>query len=410
MPKIKQPLSASDVRRIYSVAPNSTRHAVGGVSGLELQKSVNGSCSWVLRTLVNGKRKEIGVGGFPSVSLSEAREEARRLKSDIRSGTDPIAQRSRERMEIKRLTSLELTFGDAMTKFLAIKLEEFKNSKHQKQWKRTLNEYASSLFSLRISEITHDDLIKVLEPIWLTKTETANRVRGRIEKIIDWAIFHGHRTEANPARWKGHLELALQTPSKIKKTKHHPALQLSQASDWYHDLQQRIGISPLALEFCALTVARSGEIRGAKWSEIEDDLWIIPPDRTKNGKEHRIPLSLRAIEILITTERSSEFIFPNSRDGKLSDAALSSCMRRINTNARVAYLDRESGKPAVPHGLRSTFSDWVSEITEYPSEMAEVALGHAVGSAVERAYRRGDMLLKRRKMMEDWSNFLGAKT
>jgi len=178
----------------------------------------------------------------------------------------------------------------------------------------------------------------------------------------------------------------------------------------YHDLQQRIGISPLALEFCALTVARSGEIRGARWSEIEDDLWIIPPDRTKNGNEHRIPLSLRAIEILETTERSSEFIFPNSRDGKLSDAALSSCMRRINANARVAYLDRESGKPAVPHGLRSTFSDWVSEITEYPSEMAEVALGHAVGSAVERAYRRGDMLLKRRKMMEDWSNFLGAKT
>ena len=409
LPKTKQPLSANDIRRIYSSAPNSTRHAVGGVSGLELQKSVSGSCSWVLRTLVNGKRREIGVGGFPSVSLGEAREDARRLKSDIRSGIDPIAQRSHARLEAKRLKSLEATFGEAMEKFLAIKLEEFKNPKHQKQWKQTLNKYASSLLSLRVSEINHDDLMKVLEPIWLTKTETANRVRGRIEKIIDWAIFHGHRTEANPARWKGHLELALQTPSKIKKTKHHPALQLSQASNWYHDLRQRTGISPLALEFCALTAARSGEIRGAKWGEIEDELWIIPADRTKNGKEHRIPLSLRAIKILKTIERSSEFIFPNSKDGELSDAALSSCMRRINSNARVAYLDRKSGKPAVPHGLRSTFRDWVSELTEYPSEMAEVALGHTVGSAVERAYWRGDMLLKRRKMMEDWSNFLGAK-
>ena len=298
LPKTKQPLSANDIRRIYSSAPNSTRHAVGGVSGLEIQKSASGSCSWVLRTLVNGKRREIGVGGFPSVSLGEAREDARRLKSDIRSGIDPIAQRSHARLEAKRLTSLEATFGEAMEKFLAIKLEEFKNPKHQKQWKQTLNKYASSLLSLRVSEINHDDLMKVLEPIWLTKTETANRVRGRIEKIIDWAIFHGHRTEANPARWKGHLELALQTPSKIKKTKHHPALQLSQASNWYHDLRQRTGISPLALEFCALTAARSGEIRGAKWGEIEDEHWIIPADRTKNGKEHRIPLSLRAIEIL----------------------------------------------------------------------------------------------------------------
>ena len=191
----------------------------------------------------------------------------------------------------------------------------------------------------------------------LDKTETATRVRGRIEKIIDWAIFHGHRNGDNPARWKGNLELLLQKPAKIKTQNNHPALMLSEASVWYAKLRSRSGIATLALEFCTLTAARSGEVRGATWSEIEGDLWILPAKRTKTGQEHRIPLSSRSIEILAQMPKSNAIIFPNTRGGKLSDAALSACMKRINNSTENGFLDRISGRPAVPHGLRSTFRD-----------------------------------------------------
>jgi len=198
----------------------------------------------------------------------------------------------------------------------------------------------------------------------------------------------------------------LQKPAKIKTQNNHPALMLSEASVWYAKLRSRSGIATLALEFCTLTAARSGEVRGATWSEIEGDLWILPAKRTKTGQEHRIPLSSRSIEILAQMPKSNAIIFPNTRGGQLSDAALSACMKRINNSTENGFLDRISGRPAVPHGLRSTFRDWAAELTEFPSDMAEIALSHKVGSAVERAYRRGDMLTKRRQMMEQWFKFL----
>ena len=224
------------------------------------------------------------------------------------------------------------------------------------------------------------------------KKETANRLRGRIEAILDWAKFHGHRTGENPARWRGNLELALQKPSAVKQVKNHPALTINDAPIWYYCLKQRDGIGALALEFLSLTLVRSGEARGAVWSEIEDDIWIIPANRTKTKTEYRIPLSTRARDLLTELDRGQELLFPNKYGRELSDASLLTCMKRIHYQNDDRFVDRHSGRPAVPHGLRSTFRDWVTETTEYPSEIAEIALGHKVGKAVERAYRRGDML------------------
>ncbi|MDC2974502.1 integrase arm-type DNA-binding domain-containing protein [bacterium] len=402
-------MSAFEIKRIYESAKNGTRHAVGGVSGLELQKSKSGSCSWVLRTIVNGKRREIGVGGYPSVALKYARDEAQRLKNEIRQGTDPLAEKAIRKIKIKEMQKFDLTFGDAAERYLKIKLKEFQNPKHSRQWTSTLATYAYELHPKKVSDIQPSDIIDVLKPIWLTKTETASRLRGRIEKILDWASFHGHRNGENPARWKGNLELTLQNPSSLKNLTHHPALKLQDAANWYDDLNKRSGIAAVALKFTVLTLARSGEVRGANWSEIEDDVWIIPAERTKTKHEHRIALSNKALELLNNLNRDSTLIFPNNRGGNLSDAALSSCMSRINTDAINPYLDRISNRPAVPHGLRSTFRDWAAEMTEFPSDMAEIALGHRVGSATELAYRRGDMLEKRRLMMEDWCSFLEGK-
>ena len=410
MPLVKSSLAAFEVKRIAETAASGTRHSVGGVSGLELQKSRSGSCSWVLRTLINGKRREIGLGSFNSVSLKDAREEAKRLKYDIRLGNDPVFERSQRRSDAKVAEKLELRFNEAVELYLHHKLKEFQNPKHRQQWRSTLSTYAAKLNERRVSEIDLKDILDILKPIWLSKTVTASRLRGRIEKILDWAALHGHRSGENPARWKGNLELTLQKPSALKNQKNQPALRLSEAASWYSNLRKRSGIASRALEFCALTAARSGEIRGAKWTEIENNFWIIPAERTKTSREHRIALSERAVHLLTHLPKNGDLIFPNSRGGQLSDAALSSCMKRIQKEFPQIYLDRESKRPAVPHGLRSTFSDWAAEKTEYPFEMAEIALGHKVGNATARAYRRMDMLQKRVKMMEDWSNFLEGKT
>jgi integrase len=386
--------------------------AVGGVVGLLMQITPNGAKSWMLRTTIDGKRRKMGLGSYPTVTLAQARERAHDASDAIWHGKDPIEERRAEAAVRFAKEARSLTFADAVNQFLDAKLSEFKNEKHQKQWRATLETYACPVIgSQTVSTLDVHDIRKVLEPIWLSKTETASRLRGRIENVLAWATVAGHRDGDNPARWRGNLDAVLPKPSKIAKRGHWPALALPDTANWFDDLARRKGTAARALAFLALTVARSGEIRGAKWSEIdvEERLWTIPAHRMKVGKLHRVPLTDFAVELLQSQPRigGSEFIFPAPRGGQLSDMALQAVMRRIHQKRdRGGYVDPQSGRPAVVHGLRSTFRDWAAERTEYPSDMAEIALAHTVGSEVERAYRRGDMIEKRRDMMAAWERFL----
>ena len=291
---------------------------------------------------------------------------------------------------------------------------EFRSEKHKKQWRSTLDKYAVPVLGeLSVSDIDVSDVLRVLEPIWTTKTETASRLRGRIEAVLSWATVSGHRKGDNPARWRGNLDAVLPKPGKVAKVKHNPALSLADAADWFSDLRKRDGIATRALEFVALTAARSGEVRGATWDEIDPGagLWIIPAERMKAQREHRVPLTADAVALLqgLPRMQGSPYVFPAARGGMLSDMALSACMKRIHEAREGGYLDPRSGRPAVPHGLRSTFRDWTAERTEYERDMAEIALAHTVGTTVERAYRRSDMIEKRRQMMAAWARFLNGK-
>lgn len=400
MPRKAKEMSAVEVRKIAHPGTGGNRNvAVGGVDGLLLQVTPTGARSWLLRATIKGKRRQIGLGAYPDVTLAQARERARGVKDMIWQGIDPLAEKRR------------LTFAQAMEKTLEARTAEFRNEKHKKQWRSTLDAYAVPVLGdMAVSDIGVSDVLRVLEPIWTTKTETASRLRGRIEAVLSWATVGGHRTGDNPARWRGNLDAVLPKPGKVAKVKHNPALSLADAADWFTDLRKRDGMATRALEFVALTAARSGEVRGATWAEIdlEAGVWIIPAERMKAGKEHRVPLTQEAVALLEALPRmkGSDYVFPAARGGELSDMALSACMKRINDARDGGYLDPRSGRPAVPHGLRSTFRDWAAERTEFERDMAEIALAHNVGSTVERAYRRGDMIEKRRQMMAAWARFL----
>jgi integrase len=351
------------------------------------------------------------LGGYPDVTLAQARERAREARDLIWQGIDPIEHRKANRAALLTAQRRGLLFEDAMERYLEGKLQEFKNPKHRKQWRATLDKYAiPTLGKMLVADIDVSDIQRTLKPIWASKTETASRLRGRIEAVMAWASVAGHRSGDNPARWKGNLDAVLPKPSKLAKVVHHPALAVDDAISWFSDVQGRDGFASSALEFMAMVAARSGEVRGAVWSELDLDkaVWTIPSERMKARSEHRVPLTQEAVDLLKSLDRfaGSDFVFPAPRGGKLSDAALSACMKRIHARKPNQYLDRQSGRPAVPHGLRSTFRDWAAERTEYPREMAEIALAHTVGSEVERAYRRGDMVEKRRGMMAAWGRFL----
>jgi len=408
MPKKARELSAADVRRLKH--PGTGRNAcvpVGGVDGLYLQLTPTGARSWLLRATIKGHRRQIGLGPFPDVGLSQARDRARALKERIWNGEDPLADRRR------------LTFAQAVESYLQTKLAEFRNEKHRKQWRSTLDAYAVPVIGqMAVAEISVQDVQRVLAPIWDTKTETASRLRGRIENVLAWATVQGHRAGDNPARWRGNLDAILPKPAKVAKAGNWPALALDDAAPWFADLRQRDGMATRALEFAALTAARSGEVRGATWAEIDLDkrIWTIPAARMKAEREHRVPLNDEAMALLTALPRmaGTDLVFPAVRGGQLSDMSLSAAMKRIHeAKAKEdghGYVDRQSGRPAVPHGLRSTFRDWAAERTEWPSEMAEIALAHKIGNAVEAAYRRGDQLEKRRAMMAAWASFLRGET
>ena len=391
MPKVARELSALAVKRLREPGV----YPVGGVAGLLLRVSKSGARYWMLRITIGDRRRDIGIGPFPEISLARARTIARDMRQQVREGTDPIADRQAARAALRIKA---VTFDDAAARYLNHKAGSFRNAKHAKQWRTTLDTYASPIIGpLAVERIELAHVLQVLEPIWKTKTETAARVRGRVEKVIDYAIVSGYRTGNNPARWRGNLDAILPAPTKLKKVKHHRAIPWTDAPAFMERLRTREAMAARALEFLLLTAARSGEIRGAIWTEVDHEArtWTVPAERTKTQKPHTVPLPDDALALLDNLPRFEDepVIFPAKRGGPLSDMALSSLMRRMDVDA-------------TPHGCRSTFRDWVAERTSYPHEVAEMALGHAIPSEVERAYRRGDLLEKRRRLMADWSKFL----
>ncbi len=391
--------------------------AVGGVTGLYMQLTPGSGRSWILRIRVGNKRRDIGLGSFPTVSLSQARDKAREARDRIGQGVDPVEERKVTKAALVAAQGRGLTFDKATEAYLAAKLDAFKNAKHRQQWHNTLAHYASPVIGkMLVSDISVQDVLRVLQPIWGKRTETASRLRGRIESVLSWATVAGHRTGDNPARWAGNLKELLPAASKVAKESNHPALTLQDAPRWLAALRSRDGMGARALEFLTLTAARSGEVRGAEWAEIDLDagLWTVPAARMKMGREHRVPLTPEAVALLKALPRmaGNALVFPASRGGSLSDMTVSAVMRRMHefdvAQIGPGFLDRVSKRPAVPHGLRSTFRDWVAELTNFPGEMAEVALAHRISNAVEAAYRRGDMIEKRRDMMAAWGEYLSG--
>ncbi len=368
------------------------RHA--DANGLYLVVTETERRNWVFRFQMNGRRRDMGLGAYPAVSLVEARERAADARKLIAAGTDPIEARASEQPK--------KTFSDVADELITSLSAGWRNEKHQKQWSSTLKMHASRLMLMDVASISIEDVLAVLKPIWTTKSETASRLRGRIEAVIDAATARGFRNDANPARWKGHLERLLPARKRLSRG-HHRALPYSELPAFICLLNQYESISSRALEFTILTAARSGEVLGAKWSEfdLERRIWTIPATRMKAYKEHRVPLSERAIEILTSIEalETNEFVFPGKKSGHgLSIMALEMALRRLDYAKRTTV-----------HGFRSCFSDWATEQTHYSGEVREMALAHSVGNKVEAAYRRGDLFEKRRDIMSDWESFLYSK-
>ena len=392
-------LSALAVQRL--TAPGM--HAVGGVAGLYLCVSPSGSRSWIARVNVDGKRREMGLGSFPDVSLSIAREKARAARSDTTMGIDPVAHRKEARSARQALKATQKTFADCAKAYIEAHSDSWRNAKHRAQWPATFETYVyPTMGTVLVGEVTQAHVMAVLLPIWKTKTQTATRLRGRIEQVLAWATAAGFRQGENCARWTGLLDQLLPTPGKVSKPRHHPAVRVDDMPAFIKALRQHDGLSPKALEFAVLTAARSGEVRGANWAEIdlEAAVWTVPKERMKAGKEHRVPLNTQAIKLLEAMPRieGTELVFPAPRGGQLSDMALTALTRRMN------FRD-DAGRVCVPHGFRSSFRDWVFERTDYPRDLAEAALAHALENKVEAAYRRGDALERRRAMMQAWANY-----
>ena len=394
MPKLAKVLSATEVRRL-----KTGFHAVGGVAGLHLNVKDSGAASWILRTMVGTRRRDIGLGGYPDFGLAEARAAARRIKEEIRTGVDPVAARQAARSALEAADARRVTFDQAAAQFLRRKAHEFQNGKHAAQWRSTLHAYASPIIGrLPVDEIELGHIVKVLEPLWTEKTETASRLRGRIESVLAYATASGFRSGDNPARWRGNLDAVLPKPRKLAKVTHHRALPVDDLPEFMAALHTQQGMGARALEFAILTATRSGEVRGARWDEIDfaGKVWTIPAERMKAGKQHRVPLSAPALALLKALPKleGNDRVFPAPKGGQLSDMTLSAVCRRMEVDA-------------VPHGFRSTFRDWCAERTNYPREVAEQALAHTISNATEAAYFRSDLFEKRARLMAEWAKFCG---
>lgn len=376
-------------------------HFVGGVPGLALQILPSGARSWILRVRIAGKRRDMGLGGYSQsgMTLARAREAALAAREKIKQGIDPIEENKAARSALGATRAAAKTFKDCAEAYMTAHEASWRNAKHASQWRNTLEKLAYPVMgALLVRDVQLSHVLTVLEPIWRTKTETASRLRGRIELVLDWASARGYRDGLNPARWRGHLDKLMPAPTKVMKRQHYDALPIDAMGDFMARLREQDGTGARALELAILTAARSGEVRGARWSEfdLKAGVWTIPAERMKAGKEHRVPLSAPALRLLEALPRvgDSGLVFPSRRDGLVSDMTLVAVLRRMAV-------------AAVPHGFRSTFRDWTAERTSYPNEVCEMALAHTIGDKVEAAYRRGDLFDKRRQMMSDWAAFIG---
>ena len=394
MPRIAKELGALAVSRL-----SIGRHAVGGVGGLCLLVESPQSKRWVCRILVAGKRRDYGLGGYPTVTLGAAKEAARLLRKQVTDGKDPTTERQAARTLLAANQASAKTFKECAEEFIDAQRKGWKSLKHAAQWSSTLEQYAYPIIGRKnVQDVTTEDALRILHPIWHTKTETASRLRGRIEKILSMAIALGYRKGDNPARLKYHLEHSLPPASKIKKVVHFAALPYSETPQFYEALKQRPGLSASAVEFALLTATRSGEVRGALWSEInlEAGIWTIPGTRMKAGLEHRVPLTEPALLLLKKLPKDGPLCFPGTKKGKpLSDMSLTAVLRRMKIDVTV-------------HGFRSSFRDWAAEQTNFAREVCEAALAHTKADAVEASYFRSDLFEKRRELMNQWVQFIST--
>lgn len=439
MPMRAKELTPAQIRALkHPGGDRAVKVAVGGVSGLHIQIWPSGAKSWVLRTrygiwaetrLRDGtiqrgrKKREIGLGAYPDVLPGEAREKAREMRAKLEAGVDPIAER-KERLEaLQAAQARSLTFEQAFNRYADEKTKEFSTDRYRKQWRRAVEQYAFPEIGKRpVDAIDLHDVLKVLEPIWSDKTETASKLRQKIEGALSWATVKGYRTGDNPARWAGNLKMVLAAPSKVSPVTNYPALQLDDVARWWQALSEREGNGAAALRFQAMTSTRVGAVRLATWDEIdlEKRLWTIQPGRDSSkipatGKAKSVPLTPAMIALLQSLPRieGCKYVFHALRGGALSDATIGKAMRSLHDADLEAggkgFVDKQSGEPAVPHGLRATFRTWVSERTAFDGDLAEVALFHTVGNATQRTYDRSDMVEKRRELMAAWGAFLEGR-
>lgn len=370
------------------------------VRGLHVWVKPNLTKYWIFRFTHQGKQQNISLGAFPTLSVADARLKAQQARDELSKGINPVTAKQALKPQNTASKTEKILFKDFAATCIQAKRAEWTNQKHGDQWEYTLEEFAYPVIGDKgLDEITMEDILEILEPIWTTKTETASRLRGRIEWILNAAATRKLRTGINPALWRGYLQTILPAPNKIKKVEHHKALPYQQVPEFIAKLQEMDSMGALALEFAILNASRTGEVIGGLRSEIFDDVWIIPSGRMKAKKEHRVPLCKRALEILEIAKAkdpNSKYLF--SKNGKqLTNMAMPMMLRRAKIDATV-------------HGFRSSFRDWVSEETEHPSEVAEMALAHMIGNKVEAAYRRKDLLEKRRLLLNDWGEYCSTVT
>lgn len=370
----------------------------GDGAGLWLKVTATGTKSWIFRYTRDKKTTDIGLGSIRDVGLADARQAAAEQRKILMLGDNPIELKKTAAAHQALAKAISMTFQQCSGAYIEIHRHGWKNPKHKQQWENTLSTYCYPLIGqLSVADIDTGLVIKCLEPIWITKNETASRLRGRMEQILSWATVSKYRTGENPARWRGHLDMILPRPAKVQKTKHHAALPYAEISTFNSALRLHEGMASKCLEFTILTACRTNESIGATWAEIdlEQKLWIIPAERMKAEREHRVPLSSRCMEILSELPRLNDFVFVGGRGNKgLSNMAMAELLKRME------YRD------ITVHGFRSSFRDWAAERTNYPHELCEMALAHTIKNQAEAAYRRGDMIEKRRRVMEDWLRFI----
>ncbi|MDF2971974.1 MAG: hypothetical protein K0R61_2424 [Microvirga sp.] len=388
----KKALTAMAVEKLMKPG----RYAVG--SGAYLQISQWGTKAWLFRYKRAGKARQMGLGPYELVSLAEAREKAREARRALLEGHDPLEVKAARMARVRLEAARGMSFRECAERMITSHEAAWRNPKHRAQWRSTLATYCYPIFGdLPVAEVDTGLVLKALETIWTTKPETAGRVRGRVEAVLDWAKARGYRDGENPALWRGHLDKLLPNRRKVRRVRNHPAMPYEDLPAFMSELRLRDGMGARALEFTILTAARTSEAIGARWSEIDliGAMWTVPAERMKAGKEHRVPLPQAALDLLKALPRDGEFVFAGGRAGRpLSNMAMLELLRGM-----------KAGSAYVPHGFRSSFRDWCAERTNYPSEVAEAALAHAIESRVQAAYRRGDLLEKRKRLMEDWASF-----